>query len=118
VTPGGEKSRIIPLSSGSQINFDLKEFSRPGNYRIQQGTNTLSVISVNVDAKKLGVNSTDLEKIVSDNENIELISENENVDEKVKEARFGEEIWKYIVGLVVLILLIESFVVKKIEGKI
>jgi hypothetical protein len=55
--------------------------------------------------------------MVSDNENLELISETENVNEKVKEARFGEEIWKYIVCLAVLILVIESFIVKKIEGK-
>ena len=77
------------------------------------------MISVNVDSKKLGgASKTDIEKIVSDNDNIELISENENVYQKVKEARFGEEIWKYIVVIAVLILLFESFVVKKIEGKI
>ena len=118
LAPEGEKNRITPVFSGSNTTFDLNDFSKPGNYKIQQSSITHSVISVNVDSKKLGVNRIDIEKIVSDNDNIELISENESVNEKVKEARFGEEFWKYIIGIAVLILLFESFVVKKIEGRI
>jgi hypothetical protein len=117
-TPDGDKNRISPVYLGSNGIFDLGEFYKPGNYKINQGTNTISVISVNVDANKLGMNRTDINKIIDDNENIELISENENANERVKEARFGEEIWKYIIGIAIIILLFESFVVKKIEGKI
>ena len=102
----------------SKTYFDLKEFAKPGNYKILQGSNLVSVISVNVDAKTLEADRVDIEKIVSKTENVELIQENEDVAEKVKEARFGEEIWKYIIGLALLVLLLEGFVVKKIEGKI
>ena len=108
VTVTNEKNRITPVFSGSNVTFDLQDIVVPGNYKIQQGSEILSVISANVD----------LDKLVDNNDNIELISENENVYEKVKESRFGEEIWKYIIGLALLILLFESFVVKKIEGKI
>ena len=118
VTIRGGKNKITPVFSGSNITFDLKNFVTPGNYKIQQGSEILSVISANVDSKKLGTNNLDLDKMVDENDNIDLISENEDVYEKVKEARFGEEIWKYIVGLALLILLFESFVVKKIEGRI
>ena len=118
VTVTNEKNRITPVLSGSNVTFDLQDIVVPGNYKIQQGSEILSVISANVDSKKLGTNNIDLDKLVDNNDNIELISENENVYEKVKESRFGEEIWKYIIGLALLILLFESFVVKKIEGKI
>jgi hypothetical protein len=77
----------------------------------------LAAISANVDAKKLGNFSHNLDELDSRHDNIQLISENENVNEKVKEARFGEEIWKYVVAFALLILFLEGFVVKKIEGK-
>ena len=57
-------------------------------------------------------------ELVDEYNNIELIDEGDNINEKVKEARFGEEIWKYIIALALIILLIEGFVVKKIEGRI
>ena len=118
ITPTGDKNRIAPVFLGNTINFDLKDFYTPGNYTIMQGSDVISVVSVNVDSKKLGKNQIDIENIVDENENVELINENENILEKVKEARFGEEIWKYIIGLALLILLFEILVVKRIEGKI
>lgn len=117
-TPQGEKNRITPNFSGSTINFDLKDFYIPGNYIIQQEKKIISVVSVNVDSKRLGKNQADIESIVDENKNIELINENEKINDKLKTARFGEEFWKYLIIFVLLILLIETFVVKKLEGKL
>jgi len=79
VTIRGEKNKIAPVFSGSKITFDLKDFLTPGNYKIQQGAEILSVISANVDSKKLGTTNLDLDIFINDNDNVELISENENV---------------------------------------
>ena len=117
ISPNGEKIRISPIFSGTQLTFDLQYLNVPGIYTIQQGSKILAAISANVDAKKLGNFSHNLDELDSRHDNIQLISENENVNEKVKEARFGEEIWKYVVAFALLILFLESFVVKKIEGK-
>jgi len=113
-----EKNKITPIFSGANVVFNLQDFIIPGNYRIQQGPEILSVISANVEASTLGTNLLGVDELIEDNDNIELINEDENISEKVQEARFGEEIWKYVVALALLVLLIEGLVVKKIEGKI
>lgn len=118
LSPAGDKSRIMPIFSGSDIAFELQDLNIPGNYEIKQGSEILSVISVNVDAEKLLAEQSSPDELVVDVDNVEIIDENENINQKVKEARFGEEIWKYFIALALLILLLESFVVKKIEGKI
>ena len=59
-----------------------------------------------------------MDELLDEYDNIELIKEEDNVIDKVREARFGEEIWKYVLALALLILFIEGYVVKKIEGKI
>jgi len=118
ISPSGESNRITPMFSGSNVTFNLQDFVLPGTYKIQQGPEVLSVISANVDTKKLTTNKIILDELIDDYDNIELIDEDDNVIQKVREARFGEEIWKYVVALALLVLLIEGLVVKKIEGKI
>jgi len=118
VSSKNERIRIAPTFSGSNVIFNLQEFVVPGNNKIQQGSEILSVISANVEASKLGTKLLNLDELIDDNDNIELINEEENLIEKVQEARFGEEIWKYVVALALLVLLIEGLVVKKIEGRI
>ena len=118
VLPNSEKVKISPVYSGKDLTFDLQSLNVPGNYKILQDSEILSVISANVNTKNLDGSLINLDDIVAENDNIQLINEEDNVNEKVMQARFGEEIWKYVVALALLILLLESFVVKKIEGKI
>lgn len=118
ISPDGERNRLTPSSSGSTLKFHLNEFYNPGNYRIEQNSKTKMVISANVDAKSLGKRTIDIENLVSEKENIEIIEEDENIINIITQARFGEELWKYIIVMVVLIILLETFLVKKIEGKI
>jgi hypothetical protein len=117
ISPNGDKIRISPIFSGTQLTFDLQSLNIPGIYKIQQGPKILTAISANVDAKKLGNFSINSDELDSRYKNIQLIGEDADVNEKVKEARFGEEIWKYVVALALLFLFLEGFVVKKIEGK-
>ena len=96
--------------------INLNSFNKPGNYKVEENSKTLSIISANVDAQKI-VKTADIEKLSNKYENISIIYENENMLDSIKQARFGEELWKYAIVISIIFLLLESIIVKKIEGK-
>ncbi len=116
IMPNEEKNQITPSFSKSNFFINLNSFNKPGNYKVEENNKTVSIISSNVKATRIQA-AADIEKISEKYDNINIIDENENILDYVTEARFGEELWKYAIVFVIIFLLLESIIVKKIEGR-
>ena len=68
-------------------------------------------IAVNINSSELQsqiIPFDNIEEIIS--ENTELFSMNDDILAELKEARFGIELWRYLLYLTILLLLIEMIV--------
>lgn len=115
VSPNGEEKINLQNNSNDILNYSFTDAS--GIYKFYNNGNLLSAISVNVDKRE-----SDLTKI--DNSILEAYYENlfpdnfltfqpdENYFEKISQARFGTELWKYFIIIVIILALIEMFIAR------
>ncbi len=108
----GNKFRLrspqIELPSGEEIqtNQDNFVFSNPGIYKIEN-----KPIAINLDYKE-----SKYQRFTEKNiKNIQFL--NQNWDRYILQSRYGFEIWKYLLILVILLFILEMFLIKKEETK-
>lgn len=115
VSPMGEEKINLQNNSNDILNFRFTDL--PGIYKFYNNGNLLSAISVNVSKKE-----SDLTKI--DNSLLEAYFQNlfpnnystfqpdENYFEKISQARFGTELWKYFIIIVLILAIIEMYIAR------
>ncbi len=115
--PDGEKNTIIPHRYDQNYRFHLTQLEQPGLYKIWAGNDLVSTIPVNVDTDVLFEPSLDLEALDNNFEKIQIYSEQDVFEKEISKTRFGSELWKFFIILSLLLLAVELFFIKKMEGK-
>ena len=116
-SPDGEKNRIVPVQENQNLHFHMNNLKIPGLYQISAGEKSISIIPVNASANAIHKPYIDLEKF--DNlEMVRIFTEKDNFEEEIIQARFGSELWKLFIILALLLIGVELFVIKKMEGKV
>jgi hypothetical protein len=115
--PDGEKSTIIPHRYDQNYRFHLTSLEQPGLYKIWADNDLVSTIPVNVDTDALFESSFDLEALDNNFEKVQIYSEEDAFEQEISETRFGSELWKFFIILSLLLLVVELFFIKKMEGK-
>jgi hypothetical protein len=115
--PDGEKNRIVPRQQNQNLHFHMNNLKIPGLYHILAGDNTISTIPVNAEIHAIHQPYIDLEKIEKI-ETVRIFSEKDNFEEAIIQARFGFELWKLFIILALLLMGVELFIIKKMEGKV
>jgi hypothetical protein len=116
-SPEGEKNRIVPQQRDQFLHFKMSNLSQPGLYHLFAGENIIYSIPTNVESYAIHQPLINLEQI-TDLETVELFSEEDNFEETIIQARFGTELWKFLIVFALLLLGLELFIIKKMEGKV
>ena len=116
IQPNGEKNRVIPTPVNQQYQFRLAQLSSPGIYQLFSDKTIISTIPVNVNTKSLNEPFVEISQL-NNFDNIRTFSEEEPIEKSILEARFGSELWKAFIMFALILLLIELFFIKKMEGK-
>lgn len=105
--PGVNES--LELKRGLYGNFiNLPPEKMPGFYSVIDGSDTLAVFAINHDSlESIGrvIEIEQLRKLLGD---VTVIEAGGKIAEKVAQAKFGIELWKYCLALALLALIIES----------
>lgn len=131
-SPDGLEEYIQPsfqtdLSSSIRkyYSFQSNRLTLPGFYELKSGSNTLSILTVNVDpleAHTLKISDDNLENFFThfgvNNQRLHSLQEIEKVQSKVLEARFGTEFWKFCIGFAILLALIEMLIARDSRKKL
>ncbi len=119
ISPDGSEeiiSTIQKTSSGADV-LQLGKLIKSGIYELSSDTNIEALLAVNVDKAE-----SDLKKISQEEmseyfqrfniqeSNIVRIPTNEKIQETVLATRYGVELWKYAVILVLFLALLEMFI--------
>jgi hypothetical protein len=116
-SPDGDINRIVPEQIDQNLQFQLSNIELPGLYQIMAGEAPIISIPANVESYAIHQPSLDLD-LITNIENVRLFNEYENFEEAVIQARFGSELWKFLIFLTLLFLGAELFLIKKMEGKV
>jgi hypothetical protein len=120
-SPNGEDKINLQNNSSDILNYNFT--STPGIYNFYNNGDLLSTISVNVDRRESNLTKIDNNTLEAFYEN--LFSNNyltfnsdENYLEQISQARFGTELWKYFIIIVILLSLIEMYVARSTKKDI
>ena len=116
-SPDDEVIRIIPEVHEHELIFKMKYFFMPGQYILSAEKQNIAVFSANIASNSITLpflNLTDLKKEIP---YIQIYEENQDYSRYIFEARTGNELWKIFISLVIICLIIEIILVKRIEGK-
>ncbi len=118
---------VKPDKSGEFINLsentgrDYLSYSKTnvaGSYKFYSGENLLEDISINTDpteSKTEYANESEFEdylKAIKFNGNYVSINKESNITEKILQARFGSELWRYFVLIAIILALIEMTIAR------
>ncbi len=107
--PSGWEEKITPVFRGSDVILEVDENSEAGTHKIEQADRRLFVYSVNHSAEE------SIQEYYSDDEILDIfsnaiwITDSESLINQIELSRFGRELWPYILGMVLVLLLIELF---------
>ena len=122
--PGGTEEFITPLATGSGLRFATPVLTLPGHYRLMAGTALLAVYATNLDPREADLSkasAAELDAFLAAHgfteDQIRRLPAGDRLPERITEARFGMELWKYCVGLVLLLGMLEMAINRHAGGE-
>lgn len=127
--PDGIEERLLPVSTrtaadtiqstGGSIPLTPVRPMVPGWYELKKAGETLLIVSVNIDTRESDLRLMEEEDLLQFCESIGIsrasvasLTRETRVEEKVLQARFGTELWKYCIILALILTLIEMLVAR------
>ncbi|MFQ5772621.1 MAG: hypothetical protein ACE5HX_18945, partial [bacterium] len=117
--PDGSQIKIRPEISQGKYFVRFRDTDQPGIYTLKSGEQRLSLWAVNYDPAELenkSFETPELKKLIQGGQYFE-IKDTEDIAEKLKESRFGQELWKYFVAVTLFLLVVEMFIMRE-KGKV
>jgi hypothetical protein len=112
-TPDEQMINLIPSQTETGLGITFSEFNEPGHYKLFQESQLQSNIAVNISSTEFKGPFLDLEKIDTD---VVLLIPRKQIIDKILQSRNGSELWLFLVILAIVLLFLEIFFIKKIEG--
>lgn len=118
VKPDNTQEYIQPELKGFNNSFNYSESDQPGIYKFYSNEKLFDYISVNVDLRESDLAFAESDEVVNKlssvmpGADIIELEKNSNISEKISQARFGTELWKPFLIIVLLLALIEMWLAK------
>ena len=112
IKPDEQKVNIIPEQTDVGLSFSFEGFNQPGHYKIAGADQILKTIAVNLDAREWQEPFLNLQEIRSD---VSIFTARDFTPRTLKKARLGKELWSYFLMLALLMLMIEMWLIRKLE---
>lgn len=110
VSPNNHRQIIQPQLSTKGLEFSIPALNEPGNYFIAREKRILASLSVNVSSGELKPPYAKLATLSKQVYPLKSITQ-------ISRLRTGRELWPVLAALALLMLLMEMFLIKRIEGQ-
>jgi hypothetical protein len=107
IRPSGWEEKVTPAFRGSDVILELPQNRESGTYKIEQAGKPLHIFSVNHSADE------SLQEYYGKDDMLETIgkglwiTDSENLSNQIEFSRYGRELWPYLLGIALLLLIIE-----------
>jgi hypothetical protein len=116
IGPNEIEIKLTPQFKGTDVLLNAENIEQPGNYRILQNDEILTILSVNPwkeESQMEFISNDELENIIP---NVYIIDDYTKAEEMILQSRFGKELWKHFL-LVALVLLLVEMVIARTGSK-
>ncbi|RMF59711.1 MAG: hypothetical protein D6748_05790 [Calditrichaeota bacterium] len=111
-TPENTSIKLTPLFQGTSMLLEFQDTFLAGNYQVFQSSRLLSVFSVNPWREESQLEVWDEALIENIIPGVTVLSREESLVERVKENRFGIELWKHFLIAAFILLIVEMIVAR------
>lgn len=113
--PDGKIAKIVPQIGEGSYKINYQETDVAGIYTLYAEDRLITKWAVNTDPNESDITTIDAEKIkqIIGEGKIISIQKEEALANVVMTSRYGKELWKYFIGLVLLFLIIEMFLARE-----
>ncbi|HLF13477.1 MAG TPA: hypothetical protein VI932_01130, partial [Bacteroidota bacterium] len=122
--PDGVEEFISPSPSGAGLLFRHPLLPLPGHYSLTAGNAVLSLFPANLRPEEADLTKAEPAEVDAfmaergfTGEQVRRLPAGDQLPARITEARFGMELWKYCVGLVLLLALVEMAVNRHAGGE-
>ena len=122
--PGGVEEFITPSPSGAGLLFKYPLLPLPGHYRLTAGEAVLSLFPANLEPEEADLakaEPAEVDAFLAERgfaeDQVRRLPAGDELPARITEARFGMELWKYCVGLVLLLALLEMGINRHAGGE-
>ncbi|GAB4377266.1 MAG: BatA domain-containing protein [Calditrichia bacterium] len=105
--PNGVEEKISPTYKGSELLLQIEENDIPGNYQIWQGDKPFAVYSVNHSSAESIQQYYTADELEAHLGHIEWLPDEGQILQRIETSRFGVELWPYLLGIALFLLLVE-----------
>lgn len=106
-TPDGLIRKISPVYQGSVLTLRIAGNQIPGNYRVLKGGKLMTLYSVNHPQQESVQTYLDQARVQAIFPGGKWLPQDDGMLAQIENSRFGVELWPYLLGLVLLLLLAE-----------
>lgn len=112
--PEGQANEVQASLQDGRVVLNLERLNKLGFYRIQSGSGKPWPLAVNPDAAESDIRtSADVELAGALGElPVQLVTEEQSIAQMVQKSRQGRELWRYLLGAALIVLLVESVVAR------
>jgi hypothetical protein len=118
IRPDKSEEFINLKDNASRNYFTYSNTDISGAYKFYSGDKLFEDISINTDpteSKTEYANEADIEeylKIINFNGQYVAIDKESNISEKISQARFGSELWRYFLLIAIILALVEMTIAR------
>jgi hypothetical protein len=119
VYPDATEEILQPTVQSSTQMFPLKHLTMSGCYELRNGQTTIAVFAVNVDRRESDdrkISSEELsefwKRLGIEPAAVQSLRPNEQLQSTILQSRFGVELWKYCIGMALLMALVEMLIAR------
>ncbi len=112
--PDGKLTKVLPQLGEGNYKISFKETDLAGIYSLFEGDHLVTRWAVNPDPVESDISPIDaenLKKIIGDG-NLISTQKDEALASVVSTSRYGRELWKYLIGVVLLFLIVEMLLAR------
>jgi len=116
--PDGKLAKIVPQVSEGYYKINFQESDIAGIYSLYSGNRLVTKWAVNPDPGESDVskiNNERLKEIIGET-TIILVQNEQSLLNTITRSRYGNELWKYFIGIALIFLLIEMILARESEN--
>lgn len=105
--PDGMRDKLNPVFKGNGIVLNIEDNFQSGNYRVWHGDKLQTIYSVNHSPQESQLQFFKEKDISAVFQHATWINPEDDLAAEIASGRFGKELWPYLLGLIIILLIFE-----------
>lgn len=113
IDPSGQVTLVEPQVQKDNVQIEIANVELAGIYQVQVAEETYAKFAVNVDTKESQLTPLEKDVVMENLPHVRWVAEDESIEEAVTKTRYGRELWKEFLWIVLGLMIAEMFIARE-----